>query len=157
LFAVCETILVGSQLFAKHCAYAFNVLAKPLAKLFAKPFAKLFAVPFCQAFAKPFTQVFSKTIAQAIPKQCAYVHGLGVHQPGSPGSEEHSSDDDGTNDVLETWIIMEYCEKGSLERTVLQGRFRRADEQPEMVSRGMGLQVGLCGDEETLAHLLRGV
>ena len=30
---------------------------------------------------------------------------------------------------------MEYCEKGSLERSILQGRFkRRSDKQPEMVS-----------------------
>ena len=56
-------------------------------------------------------------------------------QPGSPGGDSHSSDDDGANEMLETWIIMEYCEKASLERAIFQGRFkRRSDEQPEMVS-----------------------
>jgi hypothetical protein len=32
-------------------------------------------------------------------------------------------------------MIMEFCEKGSLERSNFQGRFKRAtDGQPEMVS-----------------------
>ena len=60
-------------------------------------------------------------------------------QPGSPGGDSHSSDDssddEGANEMLETWIIMEYCEKASLERAIVQGRLkRRSDEQPEMVS-----------------------
>jgi hypothetical protein len=34
-------------------------------------------------------------------------------------------------------MIMEFCEKGSLERAVSRGKFnRREDRQPEMVSHG---------------------
>jgi hypothetical protein len=38
-------------------------------------------------------------------------------------------------------MIMEFCEKGSLERAVLRGKFiRREDRQPEMVRQGMAWQ-----------------
>ena len=38
-------------------------------------------------------------------------------------------------------MIMEYCEKGSLERSIFQGKFKKAaDAQPEMVSEGAGLR-----------------
>ncbi|KAF6265892.1 hypothetical protein COO60DRAFT_768059 [Scenedesmus sp. NREL 46B-D3] len=51
---------------------------------------------------------------------------------GASGSN-HSSDNE-PRDVLETWMIMEFCEKGSLERAVSRGKFvRREDRQPEMI------------------------
>eukprot|EP00775_Hariotina_reticulata_P004708 gene4708-4959_t len=37
-------------------------------------------------------------------------------------------------DLMETWMIMEFCEKGSLERAINHGTFvRRSDRQPEMI------------------------
>ena len=46
-----------------------------------------------------------------------------------------TNDSDGEGiDLLETWMLMEFCERGSLERAIKQGKFRRAaDGQPEMV------------------------
>jgi hypothetical protein len=45
------------------------------------------------------------------------------------------STDDEQDDLLETWMILEYCERGSLERAIKQGRFKKAaNGQPEMVS-----------------------
>eukprot|EP00878_Enallax_costatus_P000820 GHUV01000946.1.p1 GENE.GHUV01000946.1~~GHUV01000946.1.p1 ORF type:complete len:1662 (+),score=542.75 GHUV01000946.1:226-5211(+) len=54
------------------------------------------------------------------------------------GDNDSSSSNDGNDepqkDVLETWMIMEFCEKGSLDRAVTRKRFiRKEDGQPEMI------------------------
>ena len=52
------------------------------------------------------------------------------------GSASDQSDHEsaGQSDLLETWMIMEYCEKGSLERGIAGGHFLKADGSPDMVS-----------------------
>jgi hypothetical protein len=53
-------------------------------------------------------------------------------------SEDSDSSQEGLGaDITETWMIMEYCDKGSLERAIFGGRFKRKDDAcPEMVSTG---------------------
>ncbi|WIA31940.1 hypothetical protein OEZ86_002799 [Tetradesmus obliquus] len=66
------------------------------------------------------------------PKPSSSAQQGGDDDEDSSGSN-HSSDNE-QRDVLETWIIMEFCEKGSLERAVSRGKFvRREDRQPEMI------------------------
>eukprot|EP00883_Tetradesmus_obliquus_P005433 jgi/Sobl393_1/1585/SZX64196.1 len=66
------------------------------------------------------------------PKPSSSAQQGGDDYADSSGSN-HSSDNE-QRDVLETWIIMEFCEKGSLERAVSRGKFvRREDRQPEMI------------------------
>eukprot|EP00879_Flechtneria_rotunda_P007950 GHRR01008329.1.p1 GENE.GHRR01008329.1~~GHRR01008329.1.p1 ORF type:complete len:1448 (+),score=551.05 GHRR01008329.1:1287-5630(+) len=54
---------------------------------------------------------------------------------GSDSSETSSNSSfDVQKDILETWMLMEFCEKGSLERAIGLGRFiRRQDQKPEMI------------------------
>ncbi|WIA11808.1 hypothetical protein OEZ85_011900 [Tetradesmus obliquus] len=66
------------------------------------------------------------------PKPSSSAQQGGDDDADSSGSN-HSSDNE-QRDVLETWIIMEFCEKGSLERAVSRGKLvRREDRQPEMI------------------------
>eukprot|EP00877_Chromochloris_zofingiensis_P004213 jgi/Chrzof1/13793/Cz08g12190.t1 len=54
----------------------------------------------------------------------------------SSGDEEHSNSGSqaARAEILETWMILEYCERGSLDRAVSAGRFvRRDNQQPEMI------------------------
>jgi hypothetical protein len=59
--------------------------------------------------------------------------------------EEHHSDSNNSNssegsyeeqsEALETWMVLEFCEKGTLQRALSQGRFKCRDSaQPDMVS-----------------------
>ncbi|WIA11806.1 hypothetical protein OEZ85_011898 [Tetradesmus obliquus] len=51
-------------------------------------------------------------------------------------SSSNSSDgsDDEAADNEETWMVLEFCDKGSLQRALLQGRFKRRDsQQPDMI------------------------
>jgi hypothetical protein len=58
----------------------------------------------------------------------------------SEGSDEEQSE------ALETWMVLEFCEKGSLQRALSQGHFKRRDSaQPDMVSAArMGGRVLAC-------------
>lgn len=49
-------------------------------------------------------------------------------------SGSSTATDQSQPDLLETYIVMELCPRGSLERALKQGRFRRRDGQPDMVS-----------------------
>mgnify|MGYP001807245880 CR=1 FL=1 len=55
----------------------------------------------------------------------------------SSSSADSSSSGDNTgkgqHDLVQTWIVMEYCPKGSLEKTVKLGRLKLPDGQPDMV------------------------
>lgn len=51
----------------------------------------------------------------------------------SSASDSDSSESGSPPDLLETWIIMEFCERGSLERALKLGKFKARDGQPEMV------------------------
>lgn len=53
---------------------------------------------------------------------------------GSDDSSASGSSKSGSPpDLLETWIIMELCERGSLERALKLGKFKTSDGHPEMV------------------------
>jgi hypothetical protein len=53
---------------------------------------------------------------------------------GSDNSSASDSSESGSPpDLLETWIIMEFCERGSLERALKLGKFKARDGSPEMV------------------------
>eukprot|EP00775_Hariotina_reticulata_P008839 gene8839-9018_t len=50
------------------------------------------------------------------------------------GSSTNSDTGEEPPELTETWMIMEFCEKGSLERAISHGTFiRRCDRQPEMI------------------------
>jgi hypothetical protein len=51
----------------------------------------------------------------------------------SDGSGSDSSEAGSPPDLLETWIIMEFCERGSLERALKLCKFKARDGLPEMV------------------------
>jgi hypothetical protein len=53
----------------------------------------------------------------------------------SDSSNSSKGGDEEQSEALETWMVLEFCEKGSLQRALSQGRFRRRDSaQPDMVS-----------------------
>jgi hypothetical protein len=61
----------------------------------------------------------------------------GVRRLSSSSSDSSSSGDitgKGQHDLVQTWIVMEYCPKGSLEKTVKLGKLKLPDGQPDMVS-----------------------
>jgi hypothetical protein len=60
----------------------------------------------------------------------------GVRRLSSSSADSSSSGDNtgkGQHDLVQTWIVMEYCPKGSLEKTVKLGRLKLPDGQPDMV------------------------
>jgi hypothetical protein len=53
----------------------------------------------------------------------------------SDSSNSSEGSDDEQNEALETWMVLEFCEKGSLQWALSQGHFKRSDSaQPDMVS-----------------------
>lgn len=56
-----------------------------------------------------------------------------INASSSSNSSDGSYDEAADNE--ETWMVLEFCDKGSLQRALLQGRFKRRDsQQPDMVS-----------------------
>ena len=58
-----------------------------------------------------------------------------VTPPSYDGGSIASDNEGDDNDLMETFIIMEYCEGGPLDKEIRQGRFKREEEGgPDMVS-----------------------
>jgi hypothetical protein len=61
----------------------------------------------------------------------------------SSSTNSSSGSEDEQSEALETWMVLEFCEKGSLQRALSQGRFkRRNSQQPDMVSRRLNCEQG---------------
>jgi hypothetical protein len=56
----------------------------------------------------------------------------------SSSSSDSSSSDSSKKppELVQTWIVMEYCARGSLEQAVKLGKLKLADGQPDMVRAG---------------------
>jgi hypothetical protein len=80
------------------------------------------------------TQRAAATTQQAQPQQ---------HVSSGRSSGSSTGTDQSQPDLLETYIVMEFCPRGSLERALKQGRFRRHDGQPDMVRQRSSLDVHL--------------
>jgi hypothetical protein len=53
----------------------------------------------------------------------------------SSSSNSSGGSDEEQSEALETWMVLEFCEKGTLQRAMSQGRFKRRDSaEPDMVS-----------------------
>lgn len=69
----------------------------------------------------------------ATPEDAAAVDQAADDSSSSSG-QSGSGTDAPPDSMLETWIILQFCERGSLDRAVKLGKFlRKTDGQPEMV------------------------
>jgi hypothetical protein len=71
-------------------------------------------------------------VAAAAARQASAMDEEHDHSDSSNSSE---GSDEEQSEALETWMVLEFCEKGTLQRALSQGRFKRRDSaQPDMVS-----------------------
>lgn len=80
-------------------------------------------------------------ITAATADATAAAEPAGIEQQQGPGSGDGSTSDtsehaapEQRSDVLETWMLLEYCERGSLERALARGKLKRpGTNEPDMV------------------------